>query len=914
MTTPYVPPAAKVQQEFAPGTSGIILPQNLCILGAQKRVFDPTNATDLLSINYGAYIPGADTTYGYGGLPVGAVVEQKSVSLIFQNILAQYAELSGAGVIQRGAAANQINIPTGLGFQAYVNGGTTYARNAAFKNRDVQIGDNVQVVAGGITLKSRITGFINDTVAASVGAPVATSNPATQAYSGAAANTTVQGTDHLATISTTTTSFVGSLAKGYINDVYVLTCTLGGAPGVATFKATSTQGDNVASITSVAFGTEFAVGTCGLKAKIASAGNQAFVAGEVYTFTVAAAYAQLAPALTSSASSYAGAFSTVYKITVVKGGLWASNPQVMVTTNTGIDNSGPTVVSNYNVSFPVGQLGVSVKWATNPTQAGLVLGDVYYVTATAATNGAVRTALLANPIDASITQGTNLDVSFYIAKSQMTIPTLGYPAFGSQALTASAANFTVKAGIQILDSSWTDVDGVTPLALSVSSATVIAPYTALVVTNANQLLSLSDPDSVSAVLGATIQSNPLSYGVWTALLNSGGQPVYFVPVASDDLAGFQAALAELDANPTPYFRLVLSHDPTILTSLAGAVENQASDEVGNRCVGLVAPEVASVVTKYSQKPNGDNWAGYVAATPGVYPTQYGFVTLPGATFLTDGIRAGDEFRTSYTVDAFGNQLYKSAIIAQVVDEQDLILASPAFAAAVGDSTHLQRVQIVRTLSLGEQAAAIAATSEAFASRRVYCIFPNLPLSGHPSFVACAVAGLASSVVPHQPITNFVLNLPADLLLGATKRFNQIQLNTMAAGGTLIVTQNAPGGAAYIRHQLSTDNSDDLHSELSITRNLDSISDYLLQGVDVFIGKYNISDNFLQLLDVQMRQKMDNLVTQTSTPSAGPQVVSWDPKTLKIVQNPTSRTKVNIGVGAQLPMPANNIDIALLATA
>lgn len=910
MSTPYFRPASIVQEELESLPSGDIRPQPCCIVGPHMKVLAVDDTEDRLLINYGAYDPSTDVTYDYAALPVGGRVKTSTVKLFMEDILAKYATLSGSNVIERGSQPNYINIPTAAGFQDYTNAaGTVFNRNTVFKQRDVKIGDRVKVTSGSIVLNSRITGFINDVIDAAVSAPIATSNPATVSYSGSVVETDDQGTDHLPTIYTGSTTYKGDITKGVINDVYALECIVAGAPGTAKFKVTSDTGDNVASVTSVAFGTAFNVGTRGLQAKIASTGNQAFIVGEIYTFTVQAAYTRSAPTLISAASDYTGKFDTVYKIEVVKGGLWADSPQVVVTSSNGID-SYPSQVVDYNVTFNVGTLGVTVKFASNlsSAQGGLVLGDVYYVTAAAAQKGAVRTIIISNPLDSSIVAGDDLSVDFLIYKKSMEIPSNGYPHFSDESFVATADNFTINAGIKIQDPTWLENDGVTLADLTVEAATLFVPYTALLTAEANILKSLSDLSSVPAVLGKATVANPIGLGVQKALENSGGQPVYWVAVQSDDLEGYQIALQELEKNPTPYFRVPLSSDEAILDLIQGHVSSEASDETGHRCMGVVATGLSTVVTKYGAKGTGENWTGYVAVEPGSSPATYTRVTVPGALFVTDGIRAGDEFRTNFGVDAYGNDTWGSKLVNEVIDEENLVLAS-GYDSAVGDVDHLQRIQIVRTLTKDEQADLAAAQSTAFSSRRTCNVLCDIPMDIPWYFAAAALAGLASSVVPHQPITNYTLNGFNDQV-GPYRRFTPTQLDRIAAGGTLIVTQDVAQGQVYVRHQLTTDRTDDRHAELSITRNIDSVADYIDQGLKPIVGKYNFSEYLQQLLDVTCRQRLDYLVANRVTPSAGPQLVAWDQKSLLIAQNPVAKTQVDLEVDADFPYPANRLKFKL----
>lgn len=1031
---PYYRPASIVQQEFALIPSGVIADQPPCIIGPNFRVFNLDDSGDKALMSLGAYDPDADADFDYPSRPLASTVDQTSVKLRFEDLLAKYATLSGTGVIQRGDKANRIKIPTANAFQAYINtAGTSFSRNSLFKLRDVAIGDRVKIVANSKTLETRITGFINEVIASSTASPTATTNLATRSYSGAAADTEVMGTDHASAIETGSSTYLGNPKTGKMNDVYVLECTkagvagtqqvetatvvaasgitgdgnitvvvtgadftgspitlsvaattaansasavatliraaigantviaalytvggsgaditltrilpaandttlnisiangtctgittaatsantTAGAVGTAEFKVTSDNGDNVALLTfeNVAFDTPFAVGSLGLYASIG--GSDAFIVGEQFTFTMVAAYTRSAPTLTSSSSDYTGLFDAVYKIKVVKGGTWDQFPQVVVTTNNGIDSASAQVI-DYNVSFAVGNNGITVKFADDlsAAQDGLVYGDEYFIEATASQKGAVRTATLAAPIDSSIVEDDDLAVDFYIYKKSFDLEQRGYPDFSSVTVTPGADSFTVSAGIQIQDSTWLETDGVTLANLDVVKATMYVGYRTLLTTAAGVVSSISDLSSVEAVLGSITIDNPLGLCVYKALENAAGSSVFFVPVGTNDLAGYTLALRALERDERVYFRVPATNDEAIKDLVAAHVNAQSEKTKGHECMGIVGTDFDPIKTLYGTKTGGENWTGYVEQEEGSDPAVYTIGTIPGATLLTDGVRAGDEVRSLFGVDALGNDIYESAIIQEVVDEENFILVSPGFSEAVGSSSSLQRVQVVRALTLDEQAQVMKEISEAFANRRVANVVQEIG-SEYPAYVmAAAVAGLAGSVVPHQPLTNYTVNGFNDQS-GSLIGFTPDQLDLIASGGTLVVVKATVDGQVYIRHQLTTDRSDDRKAEMSFTRNYDSISRFLRDGFSPFQGKYNIGPHYFQLLDVSLRQRLDLLAATIVTQSAGPQLVSWDPKSLSISQNAVTRTKTDASVSVTLPLPNNVTELVITASA
>lgn len=909
MSKPYFRPQTIIQQEFAPLAGTIVQPQNVLLIGPNYLVREASDAADLLYINYGDYDPTQDTDYEYGGLPTGGVVDTNSVELIFREIYAQYANLTGANVIERGASANEIKIGAsgGNGFQAYDNGTTAFSRNAAFLNRDVTVGDRVRVQgAGGVDFKSRVIGFRNDTVAAIVAAPDVTASQANQAHSITDAVVDAKATDH---VLNSTGTYLGSLADGVIGEVYTLECITAGAPGTAVFKVTSTKGDNVAEVPIAAFAGSFNVGTRGVTANFTSAGTQAFIVGEIYTITAAAGYAKITPTRTSAASAYDGQFDAVYTIKVVKGGVWADGPQVVVTTNNGIDASAPVTVEEAT-NFVVGTLGITASIASN-TQGGLLLNDTFTISATASKKGAVKTALIANPIPSTIASGADLTVTFYIYKSELEIPSAGYPNFVDIALEADTDEFIVKAGINITDSTWVDGTGAV-LPIPVKYAKVIVPYRALLTSAANDTQSLTEISAVVTVLGKVVEENPMAYAMDKALANSGGQTVFYVTVATDDIDGYRAALAAHETDLQGYMVVPLSEDLAIRDLIDAHITNMSAEGGAKRCIAFVPGILDEVTTKYGAKESGENWTGYVWEDP-ENSGEFTYVTIPGATLITDGIRPTDFLRTSFGVDALGEDTYSAKEIDEVIDEETLRLKAPGFSAAVGSAVSLQRVQIVRNLSYDEQAQAAEADAESLKNRRVYCVFPDFPIECAWQFLAAAVAGLASSVAPHQPITNSSLNGFSDHD-GVRKRFTPTQLDTMAQGGVLIVTRPKNGGSTYVRHQLSTDNTDDNRSELSVTRNLDSISDALEADLRQFIGQYNNTEHLLQLVDAITRQKFAYFISETRTITAGPQLVSYNEATLSVQQNSVAKTQVDVEADLELPLPVNRIKVKLRVSA
>ena len=137
---------------------------------------------------------------------------------------------------------------------------------------------------------------------------------------------------------------------------------------------------------------------------------------------------------------------------------------------------------------------------------------------------------------------------------------------------------------------------------------------------------------------------------------------------------------------------------------------------------------------------------------------------------------------------------------------------------------------------------------------------------------------------------------------------------MAEAGTLLVAQDFRGGPIYIRHQLSTAFIDgNLNtSELSLVKNLDSISYLFALRYASFIGIKNITPDTLAKIGVVAKDTLDFLMANTDTGDAGPQLLGTDTKINSIFQDPVLKDTVFMDIDLELPKPFNTLNLTLRA--
>lgn len=170
-----------------------------------------------------------------------------------------------------------------------------------------------------------------------------------------------------------------------------------------------------------------------------------------------------------------------------------------------------------------------------------------------------------------------------------------------------------------------------------------------------------------------------------------------------------------------------------------------------------------------------------------------------------------------------------------------------------------------------------------------------------SYYCAANAGLLISQRPEQPLTN----LPIAGLVktyGSQDYFSEAQLNSMAGGGTYIMTQDVSNGPIYSRHQVSTDITSVAYRELSVTKALDYTAKFIRDGIKPYIGKNVISPAFMKLLNSVLVSQGLFLVRDG---------VLNDFKVAKIEQDNASKDTVNVEVSVLVKYPVNYIKIKLV---
>lgn len=678
-------------------------------------------------------------------------------------------------------------------------------------------------------------------------------------------------------------------AGGDNDDEYVLTCTLGGAIGVAEFSLASLRGDNATGLCFGSSGADIAFGNLGLNASMTMAGSpDPFVAGQTWVVRVN-----------------------------------ASRPQVRITDSAGIDATR-TVTVAADTLISLGNLGAKVTFNGNGnTEAGvdgdggLCLGDTYTVACTAAVAGALKTLVLADSLPAGALNA-DLDVSLYLVQNGKQIESKRTQSNGDYNWTVDVEDgVTVEAGMEVQDAEWSS-NGDMPW-LPVYKADLYIEYRTLLTGYADTIHSISDINDVVTLLGTNVPDNPLSAGVYKALENSGNRAVYFMALPTNDAEGWARVLDRATLNEDVYAFAPLSRVMDVLQLVEAHINTMSTETEKRWRIGFFSaemPEYRDVYTALSNPGETDYLAKIALDGTTQEYTLLNFVNSDGTpssvSQAMDDIVAGDKVRIGFRNDAWGEVEYDEYEVKTVLSNTQLRLVSgPAAAIAVAS-----KVEVYHPYTVTEMADAYAAISNGFYNRRIYNVFPNqLGSSGTVytgEFAAAAVAGLASSVPPQQPLTNIEVN-GFDDLPTVYQTFNRTQLNKMAEYGTLILMQDSVGGVVYVRHQVSTKakygNLNE--TELSIIKNFDSISYYFAARFAPYIGRCNVTPQLLKIIDLILDDGISFLASMTSAGNLGPQLILEETEIVGVQQHPELADHVIATVNLGLPKPFNVLQLRLV---
>lgn len=456
----------------------------------------------------------------------------------------------------------------------------------------------------------------------------------------------------------------------------------------------------------------------------------------------------------------------------------------------------------------------------------------------------------------------------------------------------------------------------------VRSADLYVSYRELITTYADTLHSIVGASEVANALGTVHPDNPLAMGVYMAALNSAtddgdeAPPVYFMAVNVDENGNLDYAevLNRATLTDKVYILAPTTRDETVIEMVRNHVLEMSAKTVKQWRIAAVSTEVPDKVDRLSRllDNQGDKFYAIVTKKNEIrcVKDENSRKGNPDTRFRST-IVPGDKIRFDIRPNEWGDFVWDTLTVKRVLNNYTIEVVED-LSGRLSDPLSCE-IEIYHEYTHAEEAEVIASLSRALASRRVLNVYPSIfgndgvTMTGE--FAACAVAGLISATEPQQPITNVTVRGIDDIPL-VYQSYTKAELDTIASGGTFIVCQDMPHDRVYVRHQITTAYPDgNLNTaEMSITKNVDSISYHFAEAFRPYYGRYNITPDLLVTFHNLANSLLNYLGSSDSV--YGPQVILDNTEIRYVRQNELLKDHVDIGIKLGVPYPCNFIDIVL----
>jgi hypothetical protein len=419
-----------------------------------------------------------------------------------------------------------------------------------------------------------------------------------------------------------------------------------------------------------------------------------------------------------------------------------------------------------------------------------------------------------------------------------------------------------------------------------------------------KLITVETATDIESNIGEINTANPLGFGLYNALLNSNSQ-VYGYGVENDGASTMYIS----ESNETTAHSNALSYLSTRevyalapLTATSGPLD--AYKDHVNTCSAAINKHERIVFDNYKIP-----WSNSSDVAVGTYylvgasaadaagtarvlkqkalalQERRVFWTFPDVTYV-------QETRHISTVSwtfinryfGFSGTSNSDKLFAKLDEQVTLSTVHP---------TNPGKVYAPGTEITGTVLAALSAVTEKSEYRML------VPVPGY--YINAIAAGQVSGQPPQQGFTN----LPTTGLYGlkfANDWFTEAQLNNIAEGGNYIMVQPTTASPIVCRHQLSTDMTSVERRELNITKTIDFVAKFCRNGINGYIGRYNITPAFLSLL-----------VTTLNAQGLYLKRAGYvnDFKVLKVEQDPIQKDVILVDLSVLPQYPVNYIKINLI---
>jgi len=322
-----------------------------------------------------------------------------------------------------------------------------------------------------------------------------------------------------------------------------------------------------------------------------------------------------------------------------------------------------------------------------------------------------------------------------------------------------------------------------------------------------------------------------------------------------------------------------------------------------------------------------------------------FITVPGATFVTDGVLPGDLLQMSSDPMTFAFTTYNSWVVDDVISETRIQVMNegtdtptvenelPHEGWRGGGKIVTQGsmyVRVIRYYTAAQQVTEMLATAHSFSSRRLVLCYPYQleiadlkdgsldrgtetdPIDALPDqpgyYLACAVGGQTSGQPSQQGFTFMGIN-GVRRIYGSNDYFSEERLTELSNGGIYVFTQESLAALPSTIHEVTTDVSTLEFSEYMCIKNFDYVAWTFLDIILEFIGKWNVTEETIQFLGQAEQSGIETLKSQRK-PKIGAPLIDASIVSNEISSISTDRIESYIDVN--MPMTLNTIGCHLVA--
>jgi hypothetical protein len=395
---------------------------------------------------------------------------------------------------------------------------------------------------------------------------------------------------------------------------------------------------------------------------------------------------------------------------------------------------------------------------------------------------------------------------------------------------------------------------------------------------------ISDTVELEERLGPTVPANPLTFGMFLALINA--PEVTIAGLGLDEVTAdaeygtldSNARAAEFLENKEDVYAIATMHqDPTAnrMWQLHADVMSEPENK-SERIVLINQVQPTERVPDLVGSGEGESISGQTNKVQ-FDPSTINLSAALGAIGVTPAWTPTD-FRDAgiYLDISSDNKNYLvSSVVGQIVTVQ--VAHAPGqnddgFYANADMPTLTAGGEIVAIyqrgapiINNGEITETLGALASEYADRRVVFTQPDRAVVNVdgveqevPGFYwGAAIAGMIAGYNPSQPFTNIPM-VGFTRPKNSSDKFTKQQMNVGAGGGVYWIIQSTPGGAVYCRHQLTTDLTSIETRELSIVKAVDFVAKFLRVNVSPLIGRFNITQGYLDTLTILVEAALEYL--------------------------------------------------------